>query len=134
MTDRELLANTPLDAARNDGELRRLGDYKKQLDAFYAAQDDLGAAENKLTEAWHSGDQQKIKNAQREYDRASAREFFTRSRFFYYGDPYGTPRLRAGRGTALTCPRQAIHSRALRVPTRRIQKQTPHLRWSVCFW
>ncbi len=34
----------------------------------------------------------------------------------YFGDPYGTPRLRAGRGTALTCPRQVIHSRALRVP------------------
>ena len=41
VSDRELLANTPLDAARNDGELRRLGDYKKQLDVFFTAQDAL---------------------------------------------------------------------------------------------
>ena len=34
----------------------------------------------------------------------------------FFGDPYGIPRLRAGRGTALTCSRQVIHSRALRVP------------------
>ena len=36
--------------------------------------------------------------------------------FVCFGDPYGTPRLRAGRGAALACPRHAIHSRALRVP------------------
>ena len=34
----------------------------------------------------------------------------------FFGDPYGTPRLRAGRGAALTCHRHVIHSRALRVP------------------
>ena len=34
----------------------------------------------------------------------------------FFGDPYGTPRLRAGRGAALTCRRQVIHFRALRVP------------------
>ena len=72
VSDRELLANTPLEAARNDGELRRLGDYKKQLDVFFTAQDELGAAEEKLTEAWHSGDRAAIRAAQRERDRASA--------------------------------------------------------------
>ena len=32
------------------------------------------------------------------------------------GDPYGTPRLRASRVAALTCPRHVIHYRSLRVP------------------
>ena len=32
------------------------------------------------------------------------------------GDPYRTPRLRASRVAALTCPRHVIHCRSLRVP------------------
>ena len=52
----------------------------------------------------------------------------------FFGDPYGTPRLRAGRGAALTCHRQVIHSRALRAPTGKMQKEQPHLRWNCPFW
>ena len=42
------------------------------------------------------------------------------------GDPYGrrAPRLRAGRGAALTCHWQVIHSRALRVPRRTRDNKT----------
>ena len=44
-----------------------------------------------------------------------------------FGDPYGTPRLRAGLGAALTAHRAVIHSRAPRVPpgTRVIKKRRP---------
>ena len=45
-------------------------------------------------------------------------------RGFFVGAGGGTPRLRAGRGAALMCPRHIIHSRALRVPIREICKTT----------
>ena len=50
-----------------------------------------------------------------------------------FGDPYGTPRLRAGRLAGKTCPRHVFLHCSLRVPTREIQKQQPHQRWSCCF-
>ena len=44
---------------------------------------------------------------------------------FFVGDLAGIPRLRAGPGTALDCPRQSIHSRAPRTPSL-YQKEAPH--------
>ncbi len=38
-------------------------------------------------------------------------------RGFFHSTPDGIPRLRAGRGAALTCPRHVIHSRAVRIPS-----------------
>ena len=50
-------------------------------------------------------------------------------RGFFSGDPYGTPRLRAGQVAALRRPRRLIHSRSLRVPrgTGTIKKERPRL-------
>ena len=65
-SDRMLLANTLMTAAQNDGERRRLNNYKAQIDVFADIQQQLADAEDELSRAYRAGDKQAIAKAQRE--------------------------------------------------------------------
>lgn len=65
-SDRMLLANTLMTAAQNDGERRRLNNYKAQIDVFEDIQQQLADAEDELSRAYRTGDKQAIAKAQRE--------------------------------------------------------------------
>lgn len=65
-SDRMLLANTLYSAAQNDGERRRLNNYKAQIDVFADIQQQLADAEDELSRAYRAGDKQAIAKAQRE--------------------------------------------------------------------
>ena len=65
-SDRMLLANTLYSAAQNDGERRRLNNYKAQIDVFEDIQQQLADAEDELSRAYRTGDKQAIAKAQRE--------------------------------------------------------------------
>ena len=73
LSDREILANTLYEATKNPGEQRRLANYKNKLETFYKTQDELEIAEVRLRQARHEGDAAKIREAQRERDRLSAK-------------------------------------------------------------
>lgn len=66
MSDRMLLANTLMTAAQNDGERRRLNNYKAQIDLFDEIQEQLEAAEEELSRAYRAGDKKAIAKAQKE--------------------------------------------------------------------
>lgn len=65
-SDRMLLANTLMTAAQNDGERRRLNNYKAQIDLFDEIQEQLEAAEEELSRAYRAGDKKAIAKAQKE--------------------------------------------------------------------
>ena len=65
-SDRMLLANTLMTAAQNDGERRRLNNYKVQIGVFEDIQQQLADAEDELSRAYRAGDKQAIAKAQRE--------------------------------------------------------------------
>ena len=65
-SDRMLLANTLMSAAQNDGERRRLNNYKVQIGVFEDIQQQLADAEDELSRAYRAGDKQAIAKAQRE--------------------------------------------------------------------
>lgn len=68
MSDRMLLANTLMTAAQNDGERRRLNNYKSQMDKFEDIQQQLDEAEIELSRVMRVGNQKDIEIARRERD------------------------------------------------------------------
>lgn len=67
-SDRMLLANTLMTAAQNDGERRRLNNYKAQIDVFADIQQQLADAEDELSRAYRTGDKAQIAKAQKQRD------------------------------------------------------------------
>jgi hypothetical protein len=67
-SDRMLLANTLMTAAQNDGERRRLNNYKDQMDKFEEIQQKLYTADEELSKAIRTGVKADIDKARRERD------------------------------------------------------------------
>lgn len=68
MSDRMLLANTLMTAAQNDGERRRLNNYKAQMDKFEDIQQQLNEAELELSRVIRIGAKKDIADARRKRD------------------------------------------------------------------
>lgn len=68
MSDRMLLANTLMTVAQNDGERRRLNNYKAQMDKFEDIQQQLNEAELELSRVIRTGAKKDIADARRKRD------------------------------------------------------------------